>query len=61
MATGEVVGGVITGTVVTRDGWPVEHAVVTVVDATGTQSGRAAVGHGGRDSSPRHSRGVGLR
>jgi polyisoprenoid-binding protein YceI len=47
MATGEVVGGVITGTVVTRDGWPVEHAVVTVVDATGTQSGRAAVGHDG--------------
>ncbi len=47
MATGEIVGGVITGTVVTRDGWPVEHAVVTVVDATGTQSGRTAVGHDG--------------
>jgi polyisoprenoid-binding protein YceI len=47
MATGELVGGVITGTVVTRDGWPVEHAVVTVVDATGTQSGRTAVGHDG--------------
>jgi hypothetical protein len=47
MATGEALGGVIIGTVVTRDGWPVEHAVVTVVDATGTQSGRTAVGHDG--------------
>jgi hypothetical protein len=47
MATGEALGGVIIGAVVTRDGWPVEHAVVTVVDATGTQSGRTAVGHDG--------------
>ncbi|MGH3764349.1 MAG: YceI family protein [Pseudonocardiaceae bacterium] len=46
MATGEG-GGVITGTVVTRDGWPVEHAIVTVVDATGTQSGRTVAGHDG--------------
>ena len=47
MATGDAGGGVITGTVVTRDGWPIEHAVVTVVDATGTQSGRTTVSHDG--------------
>ncbi|MBV8540869.1 MAG: YceI family protein [Pseudonocardiales bacterium] len=47
MATAETGGGVLTGTVVTRDGWPVPHAVVTVVDVTGAQSGRAAVGHDG--------------
>jgi polyisoprenoid-binding protein YceI len=46
MATSEV-SSMITGTVVTRDGWPIEHAVVTVVDATGTQSGRTAVDHDG--------------
>jgi polyisoprenoid-binding protein YceI len=39
---------VLTGTVVTPDGWPVPHAVVTVVGATGIQSGRATVDHDGR-------------
>jgi polyisoprenoid-binding protein YceI len=47
MDTAEIGGGVLTGTVVTRDGWPVPHAVVTVVDVTGTQSGRTVVGHDG--------------
>ncbi|MGH3796723.1 MAG: YceI family protein [Pseudonocardiaceae bacterium] len=41
-------GGVLTGTVITGDGWPVPHAVVTIVDETGVQSGRTAVGHDGR-------------
>lgn len=40
--------GVLTGTVVTRDGWPVPHAVVTIVNETGGQSGRSSVGHDGR-------------
>ncbi|MBV9728205.1 MAG: YceI family protein [Pseudonocardiales bacterium] len=47
MAAAEIGGGVLTGTVVTRDGWPVPHAVVTVVDVTGAQSGRTVVGHDG--------------
>lgn len=41
-------GGVLTGSVVTRDGWPVPHAVVTVVDAVGGQVGRSPVGGDGR-------------
>jgi len=40
-------GGVLTGMVATRDGWPVPHAVVTVVDATGAQSARTTVSHDG--------------
>lgn len=48
MATVDIGGGVLTGTVVTRDGWPVPHAMVTVLDATGAQSGRTAVRHDGR-------------
>jgi hypothetical protein len=47
MTTAEIGAGVLTGTVVTRDGWPVPHAVVTVVDVTGAQSGRTTVGHDG--------------
>ncbi len=47
MATADSGGGVLTGTVVTGDGWPVPHAVVTVVDASGAQSGRTVVGHDG--------------
>ncbi len=35
---------VLVGMVVTPDGWPVPHAMVTVVDETGRQSGRGAVG-----------------
>lgn len=38
----------LTGTVVTPDGWPVPHAVVTVVGPTGVQSGRSLVDHDGR-------------
>ena len=38
MAAAELSGGALTGTVVTRDGWPVSHAVVTVIDSTGAQS-----------------------
>jgi polyisoprenoid-binding protein YceI len=48
MAATEIRGGVLTGTVVTPDGWPVPHAVITVVNATGVQSGRAAVSPDGR-------------
>jgi polyisoprenoid-binding protein YceI len=48
MAAADGGGGVLTGIVVTGDGWPVPHAVVTVVDQAGTQSGRAAAGHDGR-------------
>ncbi|HSV66610.1 MAG TPA: YceI family protein [Mycobacteriales bacterium] len=40
--------GLVTGSVVTRDGWPVPHAVVTVVDAVGGQVGRSGVGPDGR-------------
>jgi polyisoprenoid-binding protein YceI len=47
MATAEPGVGVITGTVVTNDGWPVPHAVITVVDAAGVQSGRTAASHDG--------------
>lgn len=36
------------GTVVTPDGWPVPHAVITVVDERGGQSGRSTAGHDGR-------------
>jgi hypothetical protein len=45
MATTELGGGVLRGTVVTRDGWPVPHAVVTVLDVTGAQSARTTVAH----------------
>jgi len=38
----------LTGTVVTPDGWPVPHAVITVVDEKGSQSGRSTAGHDGR-------------
>lgn len=48
MAATEIRGGVLTGMVVTPDGWPVPHAVVTVVNATGLQSGRATVSPDGR-------------
>ena len=47
-ATSAVGPGALTGTVVTPDGWPVPHAVVTVVDETGTQTGRGTAGHDGR-------------
>jgi polyisoprenoid-binding protein YceI len=40
--------GVVTGSVVTKDGWPIPHAVVTVVDAAGGQVGRSGVGPDGR-------------
>jgi polyisoprenoid-binding protein YceI len=40
--------GVLIGMVVTPDGWPVPHAVVTVVDETGSQTGRSTCGHDGR-------------
>ncbi|MGH3928357.1 MAG: YceI family protein [Pseudonocardiaceae bacterium] len=43
MASADVAGAVLTGTVVTRDGWPVPHAVVTIIDEKGLQSGRSAV------------------
>ncbi|HEY2762905.1 MAG TPA: YceI family protein [Pseudonocardiaceae bacterium] len=49
---GTEVGGVLTGIVVTGDGWPVPHAVVTIVDETGAQSGRCAVSHDGRFAVP---------
>ena len=47
MAATERGGGVLTGTVITRDGWPVPHAVVTVIDVTGAQSARTTVRHDG--------------
>jgi hypothetical protein len=47
MTNRKVGGGVLTGTVVTRDGWPVPHAVVTVIDSAGTQSARTTVRHDG--------------
>lgn len=47
MAATEHGGGVLTGTVITRDGWPVPHAVVTVIDVTGAQSARTTVRHDG--------------
>lgn len=40
--------GTFIGTVTTPDGWPVPHAMVTVVDETGAQSGRSPVGGDGR-------------
>jgi polyisoprenoid-binding protein YceI len=48
MAAAELGGGALTGTVVTRDGWPVSHAVVTVIDSTGAQSARTIVRHDGQ-------------
>lgn len=39
--------GVLVGMVVTPDGWPVPHAVVTIVDEAGSQTGRSATGHDG--------------
>ena len=48
MGSAEAGEGVITGTVVGRDGWPVPHAVITVIDAFGTQSARTPVGGDGR-------------
>lgn len=48
MATPDSGGGVLTGTVVSRDGWPVSHAVVTVIDVTGAQSARTTVRHDGQ-------------
>jgi len=48
MASIDTGTGVLSGTVVTPDGWPVPHAVVTIVDATGAQSARSAVGPDGR-------------
>ncbi len=47
MASTDVAGTVLTGTVVTRDGWPVPHAVVTIIDEKGLQSGRSAVSQDG--------------
>lgn len=47
MAATDAYGGVLTGTVVTRDGWPVSHAVVTVIDKTGAQSARTTVRYDG--------------
>ncbi|HEX2299187.1 MAG TPA: YceI family protein [Pseudonocardiaceae bacterium] len=41
-------GSSLIGTVVTPDGWPVPHAVITVVDEKGSQSGRSTAGHDGR-------------
>lgn len=38
---------VLVGMVLTPDGWPVPHAMVTVVDETGSQTGRSATGHDG--------------
>jgi polyisoprenoid-binding protein YceI len=40
--------GLVTGSVITKDGWPVPHAVVTVIDAVGGQVGRSGVGSDGR-------------
>lgn len=48
MSATDVRAGALTGTVTTGDGWPVPHAVVTVVDGAGVQYGRSAVGHDGR-------------
>jgi polyisoprenoid-binding protein YceI len=48
MASSDSGRSVLIGTVVTPDGWPVPHAVVTVVDEKGSQTGRTAVGHDGR-------------
>ncbi|MCA1674218.1 MAG: YceI family protein [Actinobacteria bacterium] len=48
MASSAADRSVLIGTVVTPDGWPVPHAVVTVVDQTGSQTGRSPVGHDGR-------------
>jgi polyisoprenoid-binding protein YceI len=39
--------GVLTGTVITADGWPIPHAVVTVIDSAGAQSARTTVRHDG--------------
>jgi hypothetical protein len=47
MTNRKVGGGVLTGTVVTRDGWPIPHAVVTVIDSAGTQSARTTMRHDG--------------
>ena len=48
MASTDAGRSVLVGMVVTPDGWPVPHAMVTVVDETGRQSGRGAVDHDGR-------------
>ncbi|MGH8571122.1 MAG: YceI family protein [Gammaproteobacteria bacterium] len=47
MARSEAGRSVLIGTVVTPDGWPVPHAVVTVVDETGSQTGRCTAGPDG--------------
>jgi hypothetical protein len=38
----------VSGTVLGRDGWPLEPATVTLVGSAGAQLGRAAVGGDGR-------------
>lgn len=48
MASTDTGRGVLMGTVVTPDGWPVPHAMVTIVDGAGRQTGRSAVAHDGR-------------
>lgn len=48
MAATELGDGALTGTVVTRDGWSVSHAVITVIDSTAAQSARTTVRHDGR-------------
>ncbi|MGH3914806.1 MAG: YceI family protein [Pseudonocardiaceae bacterium] len=47
MASAEVGYAVLTGMVVTQDGWPVPHAVVTIIDGKGLQSGRSTVSQDG--------------
>lgn len=50
MSATDIGVGVLTGTVTTSDGWPVPHALVTIVNEAGVQYGRCAVGHDGRFS-----------
>jgi polyisoprenoid-binding protein YceI len=52
MTTTDTGQNVLTGTVVTRDGWPVPHAMVTVLDEAGNQTGRSTVSHDGRFAVP---------
>ncbi len=52
MAATETRHGLLTGLVVTRDGWPIPHAVITVIDATGGQAGRSTVAPDGSFTVP---------
>jgi polyisoprenoid-binding protein YceI len=48
VAVTETGHSMVNGVVVTGDGWPIPHAVVTVVDGSGGQAGRSIAGADGR-------------